>query len=241
MMGASTRAAVTSVGAATVALAGFAADGLLAAVVLGLSLVFAAGWSRLVDLPTHRGVVVVVAGVSVVALAVALTSTVAVLGIVMGLAVVAAFVHQMLRRDGRPRLTESVSGVVSGAVVVVSAAGWVAVGASGSPPALVVTGAATIAAAAAVTTVPVTARTVVILAPAAGGLAGLLAGVLIDDVGPVPGLLVGLAAGVLTSALHVLFGRFPASRRLRPALAAALLPVLVVGVPVYLVSRLLVA
>jgi hypothetical protein len=241
-MGASTRAAVTSVGAAAVALAGFAADGLLAGVVLALSMVFAAGWSRLVDLPTHRGAVVVVAGVAVAALAVTLTSTVAVLGIVMGLAVVAAFVHQMLRRDGRPRLTESVSGVVSGAVVVVSAAGWVAVGTSGSSPALVVTGAATIAAAAAVTTVPVTARTVVLLAPAAGGLAGLLAGVLLlDDVGPVPGLLVGLAAGVLTSALHVLFGRFPASRRLRPALAAALLPVLVVGVPVYLVSRLLAA
>jgi hypothetical protein len=239
MMGASTRAVLSAVGAATVALSGYLSQDVLTGVVLALGLVFAAGWPRLLSLPTERGGSLVIALTALAAVVVVRLTSLGDLALVMGLAVVAAFVHQMLRRDGRPRLVESVAGVVSGAVVVASAAGWLAVEGGDVTAALVVTAAATIAAAAAVTAVPGPTRSVAVLATVAGGGVGLLTGALLGGVGPVPGLLVGLAAGVLTAALHILFGRFPASRRVRPALAAGLLLVLASGVPVYLVSRLL--
>lgn len=239
MMGASSRAVLTALGAATVALAGYLSQDVLTGVVLALGLIFAAGWPRLLSLPTARGGSLVIALTALAAVVVVRLTALGDLAPVMGLAVVAAFVHQMLRRDGRPRLVESVAGVVSGTVVVVSASGWIAVEEGAVTAELVVTAAATIAAAAAVTAVRAPVRLVAALATAVGGGAGLLTGSLLDGVGEVPGLLVGLAAGILTAALHVLFGRFPASRRVRPALAAGLLLVLASGVPVYLVSRLL--
>jgi len=239
MMGASTRAVFTALGAATVALAGYASLDVLTGLVLALGLVFASGWPRLLSLPTARGGSLVIALVALAAVVVVRAGTFGDLAVVMGLAVVAAFVHQMARRDGRPRLVESVAGVVSGTVVVVSAAGWLAVEEGVVSAELVVTAAAAIAAAAAVTAVNAATRLVAALATVVGGAVGLLTGALLGDVGPVPGLLVGLAAGILTAALHILFGRFPASRRVRPALAAALLLVLASGVPVFVVSRLL--
>lgn len=239
MMGASTRAVVTAGGAGAVALAGYLSPDVLTGVVLALGFVFAAGWPRLLSLPTVRGGSVVIALVALAAVVVVQLGSFAQLAVVMGLAVVAAFVHQMLRRDGRPRLVESVSGVISGTVVVVSAAGWLTVEEGAVAAELVVTAAAAVTAGAALTAVPGPSRLVAALATVGGGGVGLLTGALLDGVGPVPGLLVGLAAGILTAALHVLFGRFPASRRIRPALAAGLLVVLASGVPVYLVSRLL--
>jgi len=239
MMGASTRAVLSALGAAAVALSGYLSVDILTGVVLALGLVFAAGWPRLLSLPTERGGSLVIALTALAAVVVVRLTSLGDLALVMGLAVVAAFVHQMLRRDGRPRLVESVAGVVSGAVVVASAAGWLAVERGAVTDELVVTAAAAIAAAAAVTAVRAPTRLVAALATVAGGGVGLLTGTLLDSVGPVPGLLVGLAAGILTAALHILFGRFPASRRVRPALAAGLLLVLTSGVPVYLVSRLL--
>ncbi|WP_127126879.1 hypothetical protein [Georgenia sp. SYP-B2076] len=239
VMGASSRAAATALGAAAVAVAGYLSHGVLTALVLLLALVFAAGWPRLIDLPTTRGAGIVIALVAVASVAAVLLASLPALALVMGLSVVAAFVHQMLRRDGRPRLVESVSGVVGGNVVVVSAAGWVAVESGFVTEALVVTAAAAIAAAASCTAIPARTGLVASVATVAAGAVGLVTGELLAEVGPVPGLLLGLAAGILTAALHVLFGRFPSSRRVRPAAAAAMLPLLAAGVPVYLVSRLL--
>ena len=240
-MGASSRAAATALGAAAVAVAGYLSHDVLTVLVLLLALVFAAGWPRLVDLPTTRGAGIVIALAAAAAVVAVRLGSMPLLALVMGLSVVGAFVHQMLRKDGRPRLVESVSGVVTGNVVVVSAAGWVAVESGLVTEALVVTAAAAIAAAASCTAIP--ARTEVVCAAAAVGAGGvgLLTGYLLVGVGPLPGLLLGLAAGILTAGLHVLLGQFPASRRRRPAAAAALLPLLGAGVPVYLVSRLLVA
>ncbi|MHB1064955.1 MAG: hypothetical protein ACYC1Z_10810 [Georgenia sp.] len=238
-MSAPTRASVTALGAALVAVAGYVSPTALTVVVLVLSLTFAAGWPRLVELPTNRGGSVVIALTALAALATARFGSVTMLATVMGLAVVGAFAHQMLRRDGRPRLVESIAGIVTGGVVVVSAAGWVTGAGGPVHQALVVTAAATIAAAAAGTAIPAPLRLGGTLATVVAGAVGLLTGYLLASVGMLPGGLVGLATGVLTAALHVLFGQFPASGRLRPALAAALLVVLVVGVPVYMVGGLL--
>jgi len=238
-MGASTRAAVTALAAAAVAVAGYLSHVALEALVLALGLTFAAGWSRLLGLPTARGGTIVIGMTAVASVLLVRFGVLADLALVAGLAVVAAIVHQMVRRDGRPRLVESLSGIVTGAVVTVSAAGWLGIGVEREAAELIVTAAATIAGAAAVTALRVPVPVIGGLAALVGGGLGAAIGWLLVSVGLVPGLLVGLAAGILTAALHILFGQFPASHRIRPALAAALLLVLVSGVPVYLVSRLL--
>lgn len=238
-MGAASRAAVTALGAAVVALAGYLSRDLLTALILALCLVFASGWPRLIGLPTTRGAGVVIAVVAVAATAVVRLGSVAGLAVVVGLAVIGAFVHQMLRRDGRPRLVESVAGVVTGCAVVVSAAGWSAPTGGLVLASLTVTGAASIAAAAVCTALPVRTELGAALATVVAGVAGLVTGWALAAVGGLSGLLVGLAVGILTAALHVLFGRFPASGRVRPALAAAALPLLVPGMAIYLVAHLL--
>ena len=182
-MGAASRAAVTALGAAVVALAGYLSRDLLTALILALCLVFAAGWPRLIGLPTTRGAGVVIAAVAVAATAVVRLGSVAGLAVVVGLAVIGAFVHQMLRRDGRPRLVESVSGVVTGCAVVVSAAGWSAPTGGLTLASLTVTGAASIAAAAVCTALPVRTELGAALATVVAGVAGLVTGWALDAVG----------------------------------------------------------
>ncbi|MFC4556247.1 hypothetical protein [Georgenia faecalis] len=239
-MGSSTRGVVTAVLSALLALAGAFAGEALLVLVTPLALVFAAGWPRLTGLPAPRGAGVVIAAIAVAAIAtVELTGTMGDVAVVVALSVIAAFVHEMLRRDGRPRLVESISGVVAGGVVVASSTGWLALAGSPLAPALVVTAAAALAVAAACTALPVSDTLSATAATLLAGVTGLVTGYLIDDVGVVVGLAAGLAAGILTSATHVLFDRFPSSGRLLPALAAAVLPLLVAGTPVYILARLL--
>lgn len=107
--------------------------------------VMAAGWPTLLDLPTRPGssVVMGLAGAASL-IVVALTGDVGRrLGVppgeggrsmqemrwlapVIAVSVVVAFTHQLLRRDSRPHLVESVTGVVTGVVVIALAAGMLA-------------------------------------------------------------------------------------------------------------------
>lgn len=239
MMAGATRGVLTALLAAAVAVVGaFAVDALLA-VVGPAMLLFAAGWPRMTALPAPRGATLVLSLVAVAAAAVAtLTRSMAGLGVVVALAVIAAFVHEMVRRDGRPRLVESVAGVVTGAVVVAAAAGWVALAGTGAG-ALVATTAAAVAVGSAGTALVTSPQGGATVATLLGGATGLLAGVVLEDVGPLVGTVAGLSAGILTSGVHVLFGQAPSSGRVRPALAAAALPVLLAGTPVYVLVRLL--
>ncbi|MEE6273568.1 hypothetical protein [Georgenia wangjunii] len=239
-MGSSTRGVVTAALSAVLALAAAFSHPLLVVVVALAVLGFAAGWPRLVGLPTYRGssAVIAVSGLAACAV-VELTTSMRDVAVVLALSVIAAFVHQMLRRDGRPRLVESVAGVVTGAVIVASATGWMAIGESRLAVAVVVTAAAAVAVGAACTAIPLGPRTVAAAAIGLASIAGLATGYLLTDVGPLVGLLAGLVAGVLTWAVHTLFGRFPAAERVLPAVAAAMLPLLLAGAPVYILGRLL--
>lgn len=227
---------MTAVAAAAVATAGYLGATGVAVVVLILALAFATGWPRLLGLPTAHGGSVVIALSAIAGMVIVRLLSFGDLAIVVALAVIAAVIHQMTRRDGRPRLVESLSGIVTGAVVVVSAAGWAVTDANGE---LVVLAAATIAAAALVTSLPLRAGLTGILAAVLGSLIGAGAGYAFAEIGWLPGLLTGMATGILTAACHVLYGRFPGAGHGRAALAAGLVLVLVPGVPVYLVGELL--
>lgn len=234
------RSVVTATAAAGVGITAFGERPLLVGTVLGVSALFSVGWPSLLGLPTRRGAVAVLLLTAASAVAVVeLTADVAWLALVLAGAVLAGFVHELARRDGRPRLVESVSGVVAGSVVVVSAAGWLALGTGGAQVALLLTGAVTLAAASAVMAIPLPSPYSSVLTITLTALVGVGVGYLLVTVGMTTGVLVGLAAGVLTATVHHLFGQFPASGRLWPAISAAMLAVAVSGLPVYVVGRVL--
>lgn len=233
------RAVVTATAAAGIGITAFGDRLLLVITVAGIAALFALGWPTLLGLPARRGAVVVLALTGGAAIAsLLLWNDLLYVAVVLGVGVVAAFVRELVRRDGRPRLLESVSGVVTGAVVMASAAGWLAIGTGQVSVGLLLVGAVTLTVSSACTALPIpgwlgSATTIVL-----GCASGLLVGSVIEVVGLLTGGLVGLAAGVLTAAVHALFGQFPASGRPTAALAAAMLPVAVAGVPVYVVGRL---
>lgn len=242
MMSGAFRAVVTATAAAGVGITAFGDRPLLVGTVLGICVLFSIGWPSLLGLPARRGASAVliltsVAGVGVVEL----TEDVAWAALVLAGSVLAAFIHELARRDGRPRLVESVSGVVAGSMVVVAGVGWLAMGTGGAQVGLMLTGSVTLAAAAAVTAAPIPAPYSAILTILLTALIGLLIGYLLIAVGMTTGLLVGLAAGLLIAAVHHLFGQFPSSGRVWPALSAAMLPVAVSGLPVYVLGRVLLA
>lgn len=242
MMSGAFRDVVTATAAAGIGITAFGERPLLVGTVAGICVLFSIGWPSLLGLPARRGAVVVLLLTSAAAVtAVELTDDVAWAALVLAGSVLAAFVHELSRRDGRPRLMESVAGVVAGSAVVTSAVGWLAMGTGGAQVGLVLTGSVTLATAAAVTAAPLPSPYRTVLTILVTSLVGLGVGYLLIAVGMTTGVLVGLAAGVLIATAHHLFGQFPSSGRVFPALAAAMLPVAVAGLPVYVLGRVLVA
>ncbi|HEY5515896.1 MAG TPA: hypothetical protein VIK12_06795 [Pengzhenrongella sp.] len=243
-MDVSTRAVATAVAAALVAVAAFLGEVPLIALAGVLAVAFAVGWPSLVDLPRRLGATILIGlGGAGAVLAIAFTPGepfLRELPLVFALAIVLAFVNELLRRDGRERLVESVSGVVAGVLIAASMSGWVAAGRTAGGVSLVVTGAVALAAGSAVSTLPVGGwlRVFGTLAAAAG--AGTGTGALVPGIGPAVGGLIGLAVGVLIATLLELFDRLPSLTLRWAAVAACVLPVTVTGILVYVVGRVLV-
>ena len=240
----STRAVTTAVLAAAVAGAAYVGTLPLLGVSALLVVLLVVGWSRLTNAPAPGGVAVVVlaagAGAALLAWQTEGEPVLRHLPIVVAMALVLAFLAEMLRRDGRPRLVESVSATVTGAVVAVSAAGWIAAVRSIGGPELVVTAAVAIAVAAAVCAAPAARGWVGALASAAvAAVAAAGAAAVVPDVEPVTGLVAGVTAGLGVAALRILFERLPGITGARAGLAAATVPVAVGGMLVFAVGRVL--
>jgi hypothetical protein len=102
----------------------------VAAVAALVVVLVAAGWGALFDLPDRPGVVAVLTltGLGSLALVVWRGRGHEPLGLfaaAVAAALMLAFARELLRRDGRTQLVESVTGTLSGQVVTVLAAGWV--------------------------------------------------------------------------------------------------------------------
>lgn len=240
MMSGAFRAVVAATAAAGVGITAFGERPLLVGTVAAICVLFSIGWPSLLGLPARRGAVVVLLVTSAAAVTVVeLTDDVAWAALVLAGSVLGAFGHELARRDGRPRLVESVSGVVAGCTIVVGAVGWLAMGTGGAQVGLVLIGSVTLAAAAAMTAAPIPAPYSAIITIVATAVVGLGIGYLLISVGMTTGVLIGLSAGVLIATVHHLFGQFPSSGRVFPALSAAMLAVAVAGLPVYVLGRVL--
>lgn len=240
------RGLVATGAAGALAVAALVSPWLVAVVMVALQLWFTAGWMRLLGLPSQSagGVVIMVSGVIAVGISLGTRDPKhLVLAIAAGL--IAAFVVQMLRQDGRPRLVEDLSGIIGGAIAATCGAGWVI--AAGHYPLFTFAAAVTISAVAAVAALPFYGRRVILISIPVGAVVSVLAGAVVVSLLMGMGLveapenpsgaweplmlaLLGGGIGLVTTMLHVLLSWLPSSGRRRPAAAAALLPVLLIGV-----------
>ncbi len=243
----------------SVALAGLivvaaqAAPLLLAAAVALTVVCLALGWPELVGLEHSRAgttSVVAVSGLAGVVLAgteVGALEPLTRLAVVLAAGVLLAFVHQLIRRDGRPDLVRSLAGTVSGQVLTVFAAGWVLLDGTriGWPGIVIAASAATAAALATHLPLPF---------PVAQGLrgwvgfgAGLLAGLialvalhLVTTVSAaLPAqLLLAAAVAAVSAGLTLLLADTPSASRPLAVLALGSAPVCAVGTVAYAMARL---
>lgn len=228
-------------GMAALASAGLLAFALAAAVVL-----VAWGWAGALALPTPRGTVgtITVGGLVIVAAVGLPTEGPGLVWVpaALSLAMIAAFTHQLFRSDGRPRVVQSVSAVVLALGLLACGALLVPLARSAEGADLVV-GALAAALASAVTDVagrwPALVGWLIPLAMAAGGLAAVLAALVLDGQWTT-WLLLGVASGALSHALRSVLAPLPAMAHPRPQLVAAVASVLVVGVVPYLVAQVFV-
>lgn len=233
-------AAATGTMAAAVALSAWAGPGPLAATVLATTLALALGWPRLLGLPTQRGSATVLStcgAAAVLVVALAPGAPLQWLPSVLAVSVLAAFAHQLLRRDMRPRLVESVTGVVAGVVCVELGAAWLAVLDHGGGQ-LVAAAATAVVAAAVATAMPWPQRYTDPLAVVAGAVFGALAALALAEVDLAPAGLLGLALGAVVAGLDRLFLHLPATTSRRAGIAVGASVVSGCGIVAYLGSRL---
>lgn len=238
------RSVVTAALAAAAALAGYLHPVALLAVTAVLALAVAAGWPELAGLPFRPGSAVVVGLTGLGALfAVRLVGTgesLAGLAVVLASGLLLAFVNELLRRDGRVRMVESVSGTVAGAVLALCTAGWIATDSQAGGERVVVSGALALAVGAAVSAFELPRWVSAVATTLAAAGAGAVAGLALPGITPLVGAILGLAVGVLVAALDALLDSLVELKRVLPAMAAAALPVAVSGAVVHIVGRVLV-
>ena len=242
-MDVSTRAVLTAVLAALVAGAAVLDPWVVTGVVVALSLLFAFGWPRLLNLPVPLGAFVVVAlggagGAGVVA-ATQGEPFLRELPVVVALTVLLTFANEMPREDGRPRLLDSVAGTVTGVLVAAAGAGWISAVRISGGPSLVVAGAVALAVGAAVSAVPLGGWVAVVVTSAAAMIGGGAVGLVMPRIDPVSGVLIGLAVGLVVAVLHALLDHVPALQRRWASVAALIVPVSLSGIVVYVLGRVL--
>ena len=129
-MNLSTRAVLTAAASAAIAVGAFFGEIPLIIIIALLGIAFAFGWSSLMRLPALGGSTLVVSLTMLGALAVvAFTTTepwLVYLPVVLAFGVLLAFINEMLRPIPRTHLIDSLFGTVTGVIVTVCSAGWLA-------------------------------------------------------------------------------------------------------------------
>jgi hypothetical protein len=224
--------------------AAYAGAWALAAATLVVVGLLAWGWATLLELPAPRGTMVTLGVSALLGLsAVAATQDDPLLdwlALAAAGGVVACFVHQLARRDGRPRLVESLSGELMGVAFIVCAAALVAVPRTKGGADAVLAFAAAVAAVGAVQLVPLPERLMTPPAIVGAAAAGAVAAGLVPDVNVTFGAVVGLAYSLGVAFLRRLFSARPVLAFLPAALAMAMAPIAAGGVVTYVLTRLLV-
>lgn len=234
--------------AALLTISAFAGPLLVAVAVAFPAGVMAWGWSGLLGLPSPRGTAFVLAVGSAAAIGTALATRADPLLEWMPAALagslIVAFLHQLARRDGRPRLVESIASNTTAIAIVVSGACFVVLPRTAHGAWVVALAAGAIA----VSTLtdllgdlPRLRAWLLPLAMLAGGVVAIGVGLASGVVGWGPAALLGVLAAGVSHALRRVLAMLPAISGSRSQLVSAGASVLTAGVVVYVVGRLFVS
>jgi hypothetical protein len=209
--------------------------------------VMAWGWSGLLGLPSPRGTALVLAVGSLAAVGTALAtrSDPFLLWMPAALAgsVIVAFLHQLARRDGRPRLVESIASNITALAIVVSGASFVVLPRTPHGDWVIALAAGAMAVSVLTDLFGDRPRLHVWLMPLAmlaGGVAAIAMALASGDVGWGPAALLGVLSAGISHALRRVLAMLPAISAARSQLVSAGASVLIGGVVVYVVARLFV-
>ncbi len=161
----------------------------------------------------------------------------------IGVSLVLAFLHQLLRHE-RTGLTLGLASTVAGLALATAGAPLAALPVYSRGPGHVAVAMAAVgltAVADLLERVPAVRRWVLVPAAVAGVVGAVVAARLVGVVDPVPAVALGLAAGVVSHILRRVLAPLPGAGSLPARLSQAAASVLVVGVLVYLITRLYVA
>ncbi|MCK0110773.1 hypothetical protein MWU75_01270 [Ornithinimicrobium sp. F0845] len=204
--------------------------------------VLAWGWAGMLALPAPRGTsVVLLIGSLAVVLSASLDNERPWLTWVaeaLAIAVVVAFLHQLLRVDGRPRIVESVSSVVLGLGLITCGVLLIPLAGTVQGAALV---AATVAGAAGSALTDTLGRWAAVrpwlvpLALAAGGVGATVVALVLDEPWSIF-MLAGVVAGAVSHATRSVLRILPTMAHARPRLVMAITSLLVTGPVAYAVA-----
>ena len=237
-------AGVSMAAAVLVVVTGYTGPGFLAAAVGVLVLGMAIGWGPLLGLPDPQGSALLVVLTGGVGVAMALwspdpTRPLTWFAPVLALSVIAAFGHELLRRDGRPGLLESVSGTLSGQVMALLAAGWLLLPDARIGAAALLIAAIAVACARAATALPWPMRVTGWAAFGAGAVGAVLAGYVFGAIQLGPAITMGLAVAAVVAAMDRLLVAQPSGHQGVGLVSASLAPVAAAGTVAYAAVRLL--
>ncbi|MEP7018428.1 MAG: hypothetical protein ABI899_10465 [Actinomycetota bacterium] len=206
------------------------------------------GWSGLLGLPSPRGTAFVLAVGSLAAIGTALATRddpfLVWMPAALAGAIIVAFLHQLARRDGRPRLVESIASNITAISIVVSGACFVVLPRTPNGAWVIALAAGGIAVSALTDLVGDMPRLHVWLMPLAmlaGGVAAIVIALTSGDVAWGTAALLGLLAAGVSHAIRRVLAMVPAISSPRSQLVSASASVLTVGVVVYVVGRLFVS
>jgi hypothetical protein len=236
---------VSVLAAAMIVVAGYAGTSILSLGLVMLVLLLAVGWPVLLRLPDPIGSGVLIALTGIGAVGAGLRPPepdlpLAAFSVLLALSVIAAFLHELIRRDGRHELVESVTGTLSGQVLAMLGAGWLLLPDAQIGEATLLVAAVAVASARAATALPWPNSVTGWVAFLAGLVGAVLAALTQHghiDVAPAAAM--GLAVAAVVAALDRLLDAQPAGRNGLGLLSAAIAPVLIAGTVAYAAVRLL--
>jgi hypothetical protein len=219
----------------------------MVALAVGLSAgIIAWGWAGLLGLPSPRGTTLVLAVGSAGAIGTVLATRedpfLAWMPAALAGSMIVAFLHQLARRDGRPRLVESIASTITAIAIVVSGASLVALPRTDHGAWVVAIASAAVAVSAVTDLAGGSRRLIAWLLPLAmlaGGAAAILVGHRLGVPGWGAAAFLGVLAAGVSHAVRRVLATLPAISSARSQLVSACASVLTGGVVVYVVGRLL--
>ena len=238
---------VVLAGATLLALSGYAGSGLIALTVLLGGAIIAWGWPGLLGLPSPRGTmtVLLIGTLAMVASATFVRDEPYLrwLPAALALSMLASFVHQIARRDGRPRLVESVASTVMALALIACGVCVIPLPLVLGGPQAVAAGAAAIGASALTDLLARWEKLrhwLLPLAMAGGAAASVAFGLGSGSMSWGTAALLGLLAAAASHSVRRLLGHQPAMVGARSQLLSAAASLLTPGVLIYVVARLFV-